>query len=308
MNKTAKILAAVGAAAASAAALTVSTVSDYAINARSKMFPDRHAGETPLPQSERTKQVTIQNSDGLKLTGHFLRANNPKRVVIAVHGWRSSWQHDFHSQCEILELLNCDILFIDQRAHGRSEGKYIGFGITERFDCLEWLDFIETHNQKNLPVYLFGISMGATTVMLASELIGSGRVRGIIADCGFTSAGDIWRYAIQQKARRGSRSFYCLSDLRCIRKAGYRGDTRSTVQALKNTDIPLLFFHGSEDKFVPTYMSRISYESCASKKRLVIVDGAKHNGSCRTDPIRYRRELENFFNYNETVATDDTLQ
>ena len=55
-------------------------------------------------------------------------------------------------------------------------------------------------------------------------------------------------------------------------------------------------------------MSRISYESCASKKRLVIVDGAKHNGSCRTDPIRYRRELENFFNYNETVATDDTLQ
>ena len=145
-------------------------------------------------------------------------------------------------------------------------------------------------------------------VMLASELIGSGRVRGIIADCGFTSAGDIWRYAIQQKARRGSRSFYRLSDLRCIRKAGYRGDTRSTVQALKNTDIPLLFFHGSEDKFVPTYMSRISYESCASKKRLVIVDGAKHNGSCRTDPIRYRRELENFFNYNETVATDDTLQ
>ena len=82
MNKTAKILAAVGAAAASAAALTVSTISDYAINARSKMFPDRHAGETPLPQSERTKQVTIQNSDGLKLTGHFLRANNPKRVVI----------------------------------------------------------------------------------------------------------------------------------------------------------------------------------------------------------------------------------
>ena len=69
MNKTAKILAAVGAAAASAAALTVSTVSDYAINARSKMFADRHAGEAPLPQSRRTVPVTIQNSDGLKLTG-----------------------------------------------------------------------------------------------------------------------------------------------------------------------------------------------------------------------------------------------
>lgn len=306
MNKTAKILAAVGAAAASAAALTVSTVSDYAINARSKMFADRHAGEAPLPQSRRAVPVTIQNSDGLKLTGHYLPAENPKRTVIAVHGWRSSWQHDFRSQCGILESLDCNVLFIDQRAHGSSEGKYIGFGITERFDCLEWLNFTEAHNKENLPIYLFGISMGATTVMLASELIGPGRVSGIIADCGFTSAGDIWRYAINQKARHGSSGFYRLSDLRCIRKAGYRGDTRSTVQALKNTDIPLLFFHGSEDKFVPACMSRTSYESCASRKRLVIVDGAKHNGSCRADPPRYRQELENFFNNNETVVTDDT--
>ena len=160
MNKTAKILAAVGAAAASAAALTVSTVSDYAINARSKMFADRHAGEAPLPQSRRTVPVTIQNSDGLKLTGHYLPAENPKRTVIAVHGWRSSWQHDFRSQCGILESLDCNVLFIDQRAHGSSEGKYIGFGITERFDCLEWLNFTEAHNKENLPIYLFGISMG----------------------------------------------------------------------------------------------------------------------------------------------------
>ena len=306
MKKATKILAAAGAAAVTAAAVTVKTVSDYAINSRSRMFRDRHAGEAPLPQSARTERVTIKNTDGIALTGHILRVQKPERIILAVHGWRSSWQHDFRDQCGMLEELGCEVLYIDQQAHGQSDGKYIGFGVKERFDCLEWLKYLEAHNERRLPIYLFGVSMGATTVMLASELIGSGRVCGIIADCGFTSAGDIWRYAINQKSKYGSDSFYRLSDIRCMRRAGYRGDTRSTVQALGNTDIPLLFIHGGEDRFVPTEMSRINFENCASEKRLVIVEGAKHARSCRVAPQLYRTELMNFFaKYDKIPETEE---
>ncbi len=300
-----KILTAAGAAAVTAAAVTVHTVSDYAINSRSRLFKDRHAGEKPLPQSLSAQKVTIKNTEGITLTGHLLKVQHPKRIVIAVHGWRSSWQHDFREQCPMLEQLHCDVLYIDQQAHGLSEGKYIGFGVNERFDCLKWLEFIESQNTKRLPIYLFGVSMGATTVMLASELIGHGRVNGIIADCGFTSAGDIWRYAIAMKSKYGNKSFYRMSDRICLRKAGYRGDTRSTLQALKNTDIPFLFFHGDDDSFVPAQMSKQNYNSCVSPKRLVIVPHAKHARSCLTDPQLYKTEVLHFFDqYDNSYKTE----
>lgn len=295
MKNTFKILSAVGAASAAAAAATVAVVSDYAINSRSRLFGGRHAGEQPLPQSARAETVKIKNSAQMTLCGHFLHVENAERIILAVHGWRSSWQHDFRDQCALLEQLSCDVLYIDQRAHGESDGKYIGFGINERFDCLDWLRYIEEHNPRGLPVYLFGVSMGATSVMLASELIGKNRVRGIIADCGFTSAGDIWRCFIEQRSKYTGSCLYRLSDLRCLKRAGYRGDSRSTVQALKNTDIPFLFIHGGDDRFVPTEMSVKSFDSCASKKRLVIVPGAKHARSCRVAPELYRAELCSFF-------------
>lgn len=312
MKTITKILAGTAAAAVTAAAVTVRTVSDFAINSRSPVFKDRHAGEKPLPQSTLAQKVTIKNTDGISLTGHLLKAENAKRFVIAVHGWRSSWQHDFRQQCPMLEQLGCDVLYIDQQAHGLSGGKYIGFGINERFDCLKWLQYVESINKNKLPVYLFGVSMGATTVMLASELIGSGRVNGIIADCGFTSPEDIWRYAISVKSKYGNESFYRLSDRLCLRRAGYRGNTRSTLQALKNTDIPFLFFHGGQDLFVPTYMSEQNYDACVSQKRLIIVPDAKHARSCLVNPELYRSELEGFFskydNSNETEHKNDNKQ
>lgn len=295
MKNVFKISTAVAAAAVTAAAVTLKTVSDYAISGRSRIGGKRHAGEQPLPYAAQAERVGITACDGTKLAGCWVRTPSPRRIVLAVHGWRSEWYHDFRDQCPMLMQLGCDVLYVDQRAHGNSGGDYIGFGVTERFDCLEWVRYIEDNNPDGLPVYLFGVSMGATTVMLASELLSSRRVHGIIADCGFTSAGDIWRYAIENKMKYGADAFYKLSDLRCYLKAGYHGDTRSTVQTLANTDIPVLFIHGGADKFVPTSMSYINYNACASKKTLLIVEGAKHARSCRTDPEKYRQALIKFF-------------
>ena len=290
MKTLTKATLAAGTAAVTAAAVAVDAITRNAIDAKVR----RHYEKMTLPDvARRTERVEIKSADGLTLVGHLLRVNRAKRFVIAVHGWRSSWQHDFNAQAALLEKLKCSVLYVDQRAHGGSGGRYICFGVKERFDVLRWLCYAEKHT--SLPIYLMGVSMGATSVMLASELISPGRVRGIIADCGFTSAGDIWRYMIQKRTRVGARAIYRAVDARCMMLAGFRGDTRSTVDALKNTEIPFLFIHGGDDRFVPTEMSKTNYAACQSDKRLFIVPGAKHGRSCLIDPEGYERELEEFF-------------
>lgn len=306
MKKTAKFLTAAGAAAVTAAAVAVRTVSEYAINPRSAVFKKNNSDMDSGCDGVAAETVRLKSCDGTVLVGHLVRAAHPERTVIAFHGWRSSWQHDFNAQLSVLDGLSCNVLYVDQRAQGASGGKYMGFGALERFDCLEWLKLVEAQNTQGLPVYLMGVSMGATTVMLASELIGSGRVNGIVADCGFTSAGDIWRYSISQKAKHGAGLMYKISDSRCRHLAGYGGDTRSASESLKNTDIPFLFFHGSEDRFVPTEMGYEVFESCASEKKLVITDGARHARSCSVDPERYTQELKMFFEkYDKSEKTEE---
>lgn len=290
MRSALKLAAFTAAATVTAAAVSLDAVCARAIDGR--VTPRFH--KQTLPElAARTKAVNIKSFDGLTLAGRLLEVKDAKRLVIAAHGWRSGWQHDFHEQAAILERLGCSVLFIDQRAHGRSGGRYICFGAKERFDIISWLRFSE--KEFSLPVYLMGVSMGATSVMLASELTDRSHVKGAIADCGFTSAGDIWRYNIENRAPYGAAAIYRALDRRCCAAAGFHGDDRSTAQALANTDIPFLFIHGGGDRFVPTQMSIESHAACASDKRLIIVPGAKHGRSCLVDPQGYERALTEFF-------------
>ena len=109
------------------------------------------------------EEVTIKNRDGMTLVGHWFEVKNAKRVVIFFHGWRSGWSTDFAPAIPFFKEEGCNLLLVEQRSHGKSDGEYIGFGVYERFDCLDWIEFASLR-ANGLPVYLCGISMGASTV------------------------------------------------------------------------------------------------------------------------------------------------
>ena len=71
------------------------------------------------------------------------------------------------------------------------------FGLIERFDCLEWVEWATAKCGSELPIYLCGVSMGATTVLMAAGLELPENVHGITADCGFTSPHAIWENTSQ---------------------------------------------------------------------------------------------------------------
>ena len=190
-KKSLKIACAAALGAAAAGAVYTSAVFHTAIKRRRK---DRR----PSPEGN-GGLVFTKSFDGLRLAAHWLPAENPKRIVIAMHGWRSSWQRDFSPVSDFLRRSGCSVLYAEQRSHGSSEGEYISYGILERRDVVSWAEYINDHLNTGLPVYLYGISMGAATVMMSSELEFPSPLHGIIADCGYTSPEEIIKTAARER-------------------------------------------------------------------------------------------------------------
>jgi len=242
-------------------------------------------------ENKASERVEIKSFDNLKLFGHIIEAKEPVRIIIAVHGWRSSWKREFGLISDFLEREKCTVVYTEQRSHWESEGKFITFGKYERCDIVSWLDFVR-EKYPHLPVYLYGVSMGATSVMTAIPSAGD-KVSGIIADCGFTSADDIWRNVIaeQNKMVYDSRKINRLFR----NKTKLSSDCPSTVECLKQSHIPILFIHGSDDNFVPVRMTEENYEACISPKKKVIINGGKHAKNYYASPEVYENELVEFF-------------
>lgn len=238
--------------------------------------------------------IQIESSDGIKLTGHWLSVEHPKRIIVAMHGWRSAWDNDFGMIADFLFQNDCSVLFAEQRGQGRSGGKYMGFGLMERHDCLEWISWVNEQTGGEYPVYLCGISMGASTVLMAGGLELPNNVRGILADCGYTSAVDIWKHVAKNLH---------LSYGMCGGPAGRVAqkrlrmamDSESCPQALERCKVPVLFIHGTDDRFVPIEMTYENYKACVAPKRLLVVPGAEHGMSYLVDPNSYEAAVKAFW-------------
>lgn len=252
-----------------------------------------------------TEQVDIEGQDGVPLTGRIYHAEKPKRIIVAMHGWRSSWQLDYGSTTEFYHKNDCTIIFPDQRGQNGSGGDYIGFGVLERYDCFEWVKFAVERFGTSVPIYLCGVSMGATTVLMTSGFELPANICGIIADCGFTSPHDIWEHVLKNNLHLNSKITYPIANAICKKEANFDGEEYSTTEALSTNEIPVLFIHGSNDRFVPIEMTFNNYLAAKGEKELLIVPGAGHGMSYLTDPKSYEKAVKSFFVKCEGLGFDD---
>ncbi len=237
--------------------------------------------------------VTLKSTDGLMLSARYIENTSSDKLMILMHGYRSRGLNDFSVIVKVYYEMGFSILIPDQRSHGKSEGKYITYGVRERFDCRDWAIYGVETLKKNR-IMLDGISMGGTTVLLASETGLPEEVKGIIADCSFTTPHEIIsRYITGMKLPPKP----IIPPLNFLFKsiAGFDAYSVSTVEAMKNNkDFPVIFVHGEADNFVPCEMSLRAYEACRAKKVLVTVPEADHGMSYLVDRPRLDRELKIF--------------
>ena len=138
-------------------------------------------------EAQKMQDCYIQSVDGLKLHGFYLPAEHAKRFVILSHGYRGSRFGSLSFMAKYLHEHQCNLLFMEQRCCGESEGKYITFGAKEKWDVQRWAIYVSERNKEKLPIYLYGQSMGAAAVLMASGYRLPSEVKGLVADCGFQS-------------------------------------------------------------------------------------------------------------------------
>lgn len=239
--------------------------------------------------------IYTKSFDGLKLAARYYDTGSD-RCIILFHGYRSSAKRDFSCAVKMYCDAGLNVLLVDQRSHGRSEGKYITFGVNESRDVLSWLDFLIRKYPKTRSVFLGGMSMGATTVLLSTRFDLPKEVKGIIADCGFTSPKAIIKKVAKQKFFISGVVVIPVMDILCRIIGKFSICGISAVDALSNSDVPVLLIHGTGDNFVPCEMSRQNYAAAKGKKEICLVDGADHGMSFLCDTNGVTQKVYEFIN------------
>ncbi len=239
------------------------------------------------------EEVYITSFDGAKLYGRYYETKKGAPTQILFHGYQSSAFRDMSGGLPLALKSGCNALLVDQRAHGKSGGKCLSFGVLERYDCLAWANYAaKTYGGK---IILTGISMGAATVLMASNLDLPKDVVGIISDCGYSSPKGII-CDVMEKVHYPVNLVYPFVRLGGRLFGGFDIESSSAEKALKNAKVPVLFLHGAEDRFVPCKMSTENYNACSSQKEIHIFETAAH-GLCYTmEPKRYEKAVMDFIN------------
>lgn len=240
------------------------------------------------------EQVFITAHDGVRLAARYYHFKDNAPVQIQFHGYRGNGIREFSGGFKMAMNAGFNAIVVDERAHGKSGGHTITFGIKERYDCADWANYARKRFGEETPIILSGVSMGAATVLMASELNLPRNVAAITADCPYSSPG-----AIIRKVCRGMKLpawvVYPFVALGARIFGGFRLWECSAVKAVQNTKIPILLVHGDDDRFVPYHMSKEIYNACASPCKLLTIPNAGHGLCYYVDAPRYESELKTFF-------------
>ena len=238
------------------------------------------------------EEVNIVSFDGLKLIGRYYHIDDSYPIQIQFHGYRGNAYRDMCGGNKLARENKYNTLVIDQRAHGKSQGHTITFGIKESKDCLSWINYV---NQRfnNPDIYLVGVSMGASTILLASQYNLASNVKAIIADCPFSSTKQIIRKVVKD-LKLPVNLVYPFIALGAKVFGKFNINDGDINKAIRNCKIPVLLIHGKDDELVPVEMAYQIKENNKELIQLEIFENAKHGVSYFADSDRYINIVNEF--------------
>lgn len=255
---------------------------------------DKTSDENIRWLEKNSKEVEIISKDGLKLKGYEVTNNNSNIWVIAVHGYLGRASDMVKHTQKFIEF-GYNVLILDLRAHGKSEGKYIGMGWLDHYDLELWIEKIISDN-KNSKIILYGISMGAATVMMATGGNLPSNVKVCIEDCGYTSAWEEFCMHIRRIFHMLPFPLLYVASMISKIHVGYGFKEASSVKQVKKSKTPTLFIHGACDKFVPFEMLEKIYKSARCPKEKLEIEDSAHAESSDVNPDKYWSGVKEFIN------------
>lgn len=250
--------------------------------------------ETWFKEEGNREYWTITSDDGLKLQAIYLPAKQKSdKTVIIAHGYMGNAE-TMGKFAKMYYDWGYNVLVPDARGHGKSEGDYIGFGWPERKDYLKWIDESIEKNGNDTQITLYGISMGAATVMMTSGEKLPENVKAIVEDCGYSSVNEELTYQLNDLFGLPPFPLVPVTSVITKVRAGYFFGEANTVKQLEKNQLPMLFIHGEADNFVPFSMLDEVYEATNGPKEKYIVPGAEHAKAYSVNPEKYKETVQSF--------------
>lgn len=242
------------------------------------------------------EDVYIQSFDGLKLHGKiFPCPSGGKNFIIGIHGCRSNALNEFGAFMKFYHENGYNMLLPDDRAHGESQGKYIGFGNLDRFDCIKWAEYVVERYGEDCRIILHGVSMGGAAVLSAAGEKLPEQVKGIISDSAFSSVYEQFSKSFVQIFKLPPFPFVPLCSFMGNFRAGYNFKKDSPLELVKKAKVPILFVQGLADTVVEPEMADKLYDACPTRKRMLKIPDSGHAQSIGVDPVGYKAAIKEFF-------------
>ncbi len=243
----------------------------------------------------RAEHLFVTSHDGLCLSARLIQCESGVRergVLLMLHGYRSDPIHEFGSCAETFSKMGFVLCMPSQRAHGDSEGRHLSYGINERLDVCAWARLL-AERYPSMPIILFGVSMGASSVLMASSLELPESVVGVVADCGFTSPDEVCK-KVMHDMHLPTFPLYYTASLLVRARAGYFFTDASALDSVSSCRIPIMLVHGTDDAFVPYEMGVRLHEAAASPCLFFSGKGAGHGESFLMHTEGYLHTFESF--------------
>lgn len=239
------------------------------------------------------EEVTLETPDKLKIYGElYLAKEESNKYLIAIHGYKMDRTAMYGYAAHYWDK-GYNVLCIDQRSHGKSEGNYIGMGWLERKDILQWIKYL-VERDDNAQIVLHGVSMGAATVMMTAGEKLPKQVKACVEDCGFSTVWDIMASELYARFHLPEIPLVYVASYLSKIKAGYDFKEASSIEQLKKAKVPMLFIHGTKDGFVPFHMLQKVYDAHPGEKDMYVVENVDHTDAVNRDVDKYYDKVFSF--------------
>ena len=248
----------------------------------------------PVKDINDTEMVSITAKDGIQLSAvESIQNLDSHKWALLIHSYRSSHRlmNDYAVE---YQKKGYNTIQPDNRAHGRSGGKWIGMGYLDQFDISCWIHYI-LEKDPDAEIILHGVSMGASALMMLSGQEGlPDNIKVIIADSGYTSASDYLTWKLKQRFHLPPFPVIPIANISFKIAAGYYMSDASAIIGISKSNIPTLIIHGKEDQTVPVEDAYRLIEAASCRTDLLIVEGAGHGEAIYIAPEIYWRKVDDF--------------
>ncbi|HAT4363414.1 TPA: alpha/beta hydrolase [Clostridium perfringens] len=261
-------------------------------------YVENNLFDEALYNSASKEDITLKSFDGLNLTSTLIMNENPtNKFIVLVHGVSICYVGSL-KYFDIFYKNGFNVLIVNQRRHGKSEGKYSTYGFYEKYDVNMWIEYLKSRFGNDIILGLHGESMGAGTIMETIPINNS--IKFVIEDCGYSNFHELIGFQIthaykNRLVRKILRPSLIFANFLMKTKAKFSMKKIVPIDIVASTSLPMMFVHGKEDYFVPWYMAVDLYKAkTKGYKELYLVEGAKHAEALEVNKILYEKKIMTF--------------